>query len=324
MSHDLEINKETGKASMFYVGQVPWHSLGTKLENPATAQEAITAANLDFTVKTTPALFRVGRSVIPIKDKFAVIRTDTNTGLGVVGKSYTPLQNTDAFNFFDPIVERNEAMYHTAGVLHDGRKIWLLAKLPNSIVLKGEDIIDQYVCLTNSHDGSTGVIACMTSIAVVCNNTLQAALKGTKNKVSVRHTTNVADNIKVAHEILGLQDITTGALQQAYDLLQNKKVNTAFVDEFLNTLYPKKEENQTNTNGDRIKLSLVEAFETSPGHELESRNGTAFGLYNAVTYFTNHMKEYKTADQRLNSIWNGGSLNIEQKAFDLLLDMSKN
>lgn len=322
--HNLEINETTGKASMFYVGQVPWHGLGERLDNPATAQEAIAAANLDFTVKTTPALFRVGRSVIPIKDKFAVIRTDTNTGLGVVGKSYTPLQNNDAFNFFDPIVERGEAMYHTAGVLQDGRKIWLLAKLPNSIVLKGEDIIDQYVCLTNSHDGSTGVIACISSIRVVCSNTLQAALHGTKNKISVRHTTNVAENLKVAHEVMGLQNITTGALQQAYDLLQNKKVNTAFVDEFLNALYPKKEENKTNTNGDRIREQIISAFETSPGHELASSNGTAFGLYNAVTYYTNHVKEYKTADQRLNSIWNGGSLNVEQKTFNILMTMSKN
>jgi phage/plasmid-like protein (TIGR03299 family) len=323
MSHELELNSK-GEASMFYVGEKPWHGLGTELQNPATAEEALKVANLDFAVKTTPALFRVGRQVLPIKDKFAVIRTDKNIGLGVVGKSYTPLQNKDAFRFFDPLVDRDEAMYHTAGVLNDGRKIWLLAKLPNSIILKGNDIIDQYCMLTNSHDGTSGVTVAMTNIAVVCNNTLQAALAGTKHKVSVRHTTNVIDNIETAHKILSLQNITSDALQQAYDILQNKKVNTEFIQGFLNALYPKKEENKTNTNGDRIREQLVEAFETSPGHELISRKGTAFGLYNAVTYYTNHVKEYKSYDQRLNSIWNGGAAKIEQVAFDLLLNMSKN
>jgi len=49
MSHDINVNN--GKASMFYVGETPWHKLGTKLDNPATSLEAIRAAGLDYAVE---------------------------------------------------------------------------------------------------------------------------------------------------------------------------------------------------------------------------------------------------------------------------------
>jgi len=320
--HELEIKND--KASMFYVGEKPWHGLGVKLDNPATAEQALKYAKLDFGVDITPAKFNIGRKQLIVPDKYVTYRTDTNAGLGVVGKGYKPLQNTDAFKFFDTLVGEGEAIYETAGVLFDGRRVWIAAKLPNSITLKGDDIIDQYCILSNSHDGSSSVSAFMSPIRVVCNNTLSAALSSTKNKVNVRHTTNVAKNVEMAHELLGLQNVTTKALQEAYDVLQNKQINKKFIEEFMEKLYPRKEETKGVTNGDRIKEAITEAFETSPGSNLRSSKGTAFGLYNGVTYYSNHAKVYSGANQRLNSIWYGGTSLVDEKAMNILLDMCKN
>ena len=129
MSHNLNI--VNGQASMMYVWETPWHKLGTKLDKPATAAEAIEAAGLGYTVERLP--LKTDDPELPVKGHFATVRTDTREVLGVVGSRYLPIQNKDAFATFDALVGEGEAIYHTAGALGKGERIWLLAKLPDYI-----------------------------------------------------------------------------------------------------------------------------------------------------------------------------------------------
>src|SRR3989339_2218652 len=130
--------------SMMYFGQKPWHGLGTKLHDPATAQDAIIYAGLDWECKKVSLYLENG---LCIPDAFATVRMNSpfddiarENILGVVGERYHPLQNKDAFAFFDAIVGEGQAIYHTAGVLGKGERIWLLAKLPDVIRVAGDDI----------------------------------------------------------------------------------------------------------------------------------------------------------------------------------------
>jgi len=147
--------------TMMYVNEVPWHRLGKRLENPATATEAIDAAGLGWDVQLQPLYTGPDRAV-KVKDRFAVCRIDRldhadGGQLGIVGRDYTPLQNREAFNFLDPLVGENAAIYHTAGSLRDGRRVWMLAKLPGEIRVIGDDIAEKYLLLSNSHDGGSSV-----------------------------------------------------------------------------------------------------------------------------------------------------------------------
>src|SRR5690606_14134757 len=133
-------------------------------------------------------------------------RTDTDEVLGVVGNDYKIVQNTEAFTFFDAIVGGGDGiLYETAGALGNaGQRIFITAKLPDYIRVGREDLIEQYLFLTTSHDGYGSITAAFTPVRVVCNNTLNAALRSTTNCVKIRHTLGAAERLREAHKLLGI------------------------------------------------------------------------------------------------------------------------
>lgn len=153
MAHNLATTN--GKTAMMYAGEVPWHRLGTKLNEPATARDAIEASGLNYRVESRSLATTEG-SVVP--QRKGVVRCDTGDVLGVVGNSYIPVQNYQAFGFLDAIVAEGGLRYHTAGALGKGERVWMLAKLPTQIRVKGsEDVMDKFLLLSNTHDGSTAL-----------------------------------------------------------------------------------------------------------------------------------------------------------------------
>lgn len=156
MAHEICI--EDDKIHMMYVGEVPWHELGQRLDRPATSEEAIKAAHLDWQVLKVP-LYAAGRRCgIPVPNFHALVRSDlweqqvsTCPIFGIVGGNYEPIQNYEAFEFLDSIVGAGKAVYHTAGALGRGERVWMLLKLPDHLTVIGEDIVDKYLLLANDH-----------------------------------------------------------------------------------------------------------------------------------------------------------------------------
>lgn len=327
MGHNLAINEKTGKKAFFGI-EPAWHGLGVQLDNPATAKEAIEHAGLDFDVLQNPITYNLGTDENPnhivIPNKKVNYRSDNGKPLGVVGSAYTPVQNRDAFKFFDALIDESEAIYHSAGALGDGEKIWILAKMPDYIRIGKDDIVEQFVLLHNSHDGSSGVIACLTPVRVVCQNTLTAALKTAKNKLSIRHTTNVNAYLQEAHKVMGLSSLYAKEMEEIFGSMAKKKIKSKDVDIFLDRIYPINPENETMTAGKKIREGIMEAMEIGAGADMETCKGTVFGLYNAVTFFTDHMKEFKDENSKMKSIMFGGTSRVRQKAFEASLEMILN
>jgi phage/plasmid-like protein (TIGR03299 family) len=288
----------------------PWHNLGIELNHPKTAREAIKMAGLDYTVMKKLIEFNPGLK----QDTYATVRTDTHDILGVVNKSYKLIQNIDAFTFFDDLVAENEAIYETAGVLGKGECIWILAKLPGYINVHGNDMVNKYLLLTNSHDGSSHVRVKLTPIRVVCNNTLTAALQGA-GEVQISHTPNSAQDLEQAGAMLGLSNYLYEQLEVMFNSMAARKITDGQLRDYVQALVPDNEETENTARTENIRNSVLQLHESGRGAHLA--RGTWWGAFNSVAEYTDHMMLDEDSNTRLNSIWFGRGEQLKLKAFRL-------
>ncbi len=322
MAHNINI--ENGKASMMYVGEEPWHGLGTKLDKPATAAEAIKVAGLNWDVVKQP-VFAIGGHVIhPVAGKYAIVRSDQwgkpdCSVFGIVSGDYTPLQNREAFEFFDPIAGKGAAIYHTAGALGKGERVWILAKLPSDIRVIGDDIANKFLLLSNSHDGNSSVQIKFTPIRVVCQNTLTMALtEGPTLRVS--HTRNLDERLKNAERSLNLINLQFAEIEKAFQQMASVAMNTERLGEYLGAVFkdPTDPENyKALARVERDRLLAVHFFNEGAGNNLKGVPGTLWAAYNGVTELIDHRQTQQSNDKRLESVWFGDGYLTKARAFKM-------
>ena len=334
MAHQIYFNEQTQQHSFFSVKEKAWHNLGQIVTDYPTSSEAIIHAGLDYGVIKTP-LFTNGNleSSIEVPDFFSTLRTDNQTVLGVVGKDYQIIQNKDAFCFFDSIVNGDGILYETAGALGKGERIFITAKLPDYIRVGKDDLIEKYLFLTTSHDGSGSITAAFTPIRIVCANTLNAALRTQTNSIRIRHTSNAKERLEQAHKLMGISDTMSSQLSNIFNHWANVPINDNQVKKLISlALAPSKEVLQHLKNDATEELSscfnnIVEsAFEYALSHEtqlLSTTQGTVFGAYNAVTGYFQNVRSYKDQEAKVNSILLGGNAQQRsQTAFNLCNDFA--
>jgi phage/plasmid-like protein (TIGR03299 family) len=307
---------KNGQASMFYVGELPWHGLGTRLDRPATAKEAIVAARLNWTVDKVPLLAAVGDSQIVVPDRFAIVRQDgpKQPVLGIVGDDYTPLQNAEAFTFFDPIVGENAAIYHTAGALGNGERIWVLAKLPGHIRVVGEDVSEKYLLLANSHDGKSCVQIKFTPVRVVCQNTLTLALNS-GDCLRVLHNPDVQIRLREASKVLGIVNTRFDNLEQSFQAMTRVAMNANRLSDYLHLVYPEEEDEVAQVRVQRDRQWSEYFFDQGRGNKLPGVQGSLWAAFNGVTEWVDHRKTRQNPHQRLTSTWFGDNYRIKARAF---------
>jgi phage/plasmid-like protein (TIGR03299 family) len=212
--------------------------LGRVLTGLQKAEVMKEAAILGWLVEKRP-LFLADGAKVP--GAFATVRTDTGAALGVVGSNYVPFQNSAAFDQMDHIVGEGLAMYETAGSLHGGKRIWIMARIPKELRAGKEDVINPYVLLTNRHDGAGAIRLLPTSVRVVCQNTLNMALHArgaSKEGLSIRHTKNVHEAVEEAREKLGIIVKRVASFQAQIDALAKVSLKESEVKDYFEQLYP--------------------------------------------------------------------------------------
>jgi len=334
MAHELELN-ENGEARMFYAGQKPWHGLGQEVETELTSAGAIRLGGLDWDVEKRELYFQAGDAVQHIADKKAIVRLEDERILGIVNKTYEMIQNSDAFEFLDGLVGEGLAMYHTAGSLFGGKRIFICCKLPETFKV-ADDVIEKYLVAMTSHDGSTAFHIKWTPIRVVCNNTLSMAfdinsrgkVQTNQDVVSIRHTKNFKDGLEQARGILKLSEGYYDRVEAVFNQLLATPMSEAEYQSFSEQVIPKTfidEDGKVSKVGETLwqkkQDELLDCWHNGIG--LDGLEDTKWKAYNAVTEYADHRKKFApkknpVADARMNSVIWGHSAELKKKAVMLL------
>lgn len=371
MAHNLNFNEASREFSFFSKKESAWHGLGQIVAEAVTAEEALKLAHLDYEVALAPTFASfipkdckvlaetpngfpiVNFRGVPtgeylksrgerIPGSFATYRKDTMEVFGLVGSKYEVVQNITALDFIydiiknnDEIKDRNDIVIETAGALGKGENIFVTAKLPGYMRIgTSDDVANKYLVFTAGHMGNETIQALITNIRVVCNNTLNQALRSCTNVVRFKHTKNVLDNLQQGSTLLNLTNKYTLELEQALTYASTVQITAEQLRNYVYGIFLSADQFKLvdvaksikNVSEKEIsarlrnKIEDVNSYiEAGVGQELFK--GTAYWAYNGVTSYLNNGIDYKNNEDKFNSLLKGASAKVNQLAFDNMLNI---
>ena len=339
MAHEVE--------TMAYAGKVPWHGLGRQVSKDMSPDEMLVAAQLDWTVSKRQA-FTIDKpncwniidptgeaNFLRCDDHHYIVRDSDNTVLSHCKESYVPFQNKEVMSFFKKFTEAGHMKMETAGSLKDGKEIWGLAKLTDTFKLAGDDQVEGYLLLNNSHSVGKAMTIMFTPIRVVCNNTLTMALNNKGNSFRIPHLQMFDEEIiQTAELALGISSSHMKNFQEQSEFLARKKAKVKDVDNFIAELFQPSlliQQGKTGVIGsdnmrDQFNTTaelVSDAIFTSPGANMSSAKGTWWGVLNGVTYVMDHQKRSTAEGNALHSAWFGSGANTKRKALNKAIEYAK-
>ena len=327
--------------SMAYVGDTPWHGLGNQLPQKQPIEVWAQAAGMDWHIKESPVHFSIenihNASMFgTFEDQKVLYRSDSNQALSVVSSRYQVVQPLEVLEFYRDLTEYAGFELETAGVLKGGRKFWALARTGQSMALKGTDLVNGYVLLATSCDGSLATIAMPTTVRVVCNNTLSIAVNNSENAVKVSHRSVFdADAVK---QRLGVAVSHWDQFMYEMKVLSERKVSTKEANAYFETLLTQTTPQSTESTPSGLRLLKPSTKPIIPneraykklqamyggqgrGAELTAAKNTAWGLLCAVTEFVDHERQARSTENRLDSAWFGNGAQMKQQALEKALQL---
>tara|TARA_R100000152_G_scaffold20593_1_gene14781 strand:- start:4051 stop:5073 length:1023 start_codon:yes stop_codon:yes gene_type:complete len=319
-----------GQMMTAWTGNTPWHNLGQQAKGLMTSAEALEMAHLDWKVEKLP-LWAVEEDGNPVRvpDTFGVFRRDEDDNLiplsrggKSVGRVWTALQNEDAFAFMDDLMQTQEAKIEVCGALGNGEKVWLLARMPQSVVIGGSDEVNQFILISNTHDGSGAVKILQTPIRVVCQNTLTWALnQGRGQGYNIRHTRTMMDRVDLARQALGMVNTDFLRWGEMADGMLNTQMTMGEMETyFIDVLgIEKDEEGNLKTRGRNLLESVQERLYEDTNN-VGSMTGTVWQAYNTITEAIDHdftrLADGKVSQKRQESALFGALAKKKQVAWN--------
>jgi len=303
MAHQFE--------SGFFVSEPAWHGLGTVVEDAPNTADAIRLAGLDWTVESCPVFDGEGSEIDGWK---AQTRSDNGRVLGVTRAQFKPLQNHEAFAFFDYFLCDGDCSLESAGALQDGKTVWILAKINVEADVSPGDRIDPYFLLSNGHAGNLKLRTDMVNVRVVCNNTLSAALGDSGASIAFMHRSKVVDSLMAVRETVDLAKRSFALSIEDFRILKARGLDVEGFRKYVQEVF-ESEENKVP----RCFEELERSFDGGgPGSDLAGH--TLWGAYNAVTDWIDHRRG-RSDETRLQASWFGVGSELRERAMAVAKDM---
>lgn len=342
----------------FGVNRTPWQTEGKSVEQFTDMRLAMTHAGLDFQVETSE-VYQAAKSIDdeyvenlllankpktvadyrklieqamdscfqPVESHNVIRRSDNQHVFGVCGNRWHPLQNVEAFDWFQPALDAGLVKLNTVGKLAQGRKIWILAELaadPTEIV-PGDEIA-KYIILGNGHDGGTAIFVGFTPIRVWCANMFPMLRKSASHIIRLRHSSHAKVNLDKLRDVMDFANREFIATAEQYRQLTNYTINQEDLEKYVKRIFlPASEQAkplaELNTRKRNQLEEIMGLVDTGIGLQHPGIRGTWYAAFNGVNQYLNYDAARNTAN-RLNSLWFGQNRNVNEQALQVATEMA--
>ena len=276
--------------------------------NVSTSTEALEVSKCNWIAEPQQLITAGGKDVTSHK---AIVRTDTGSVIGIVGKDWTPIQNAEAFAFFDTIVKEKGMQYIKAKEIDGGRRVFLQARLSQGEVRRG-DIVENRLTLINGFDGSTSFTVRMTPMRLVCLNGLLSADKAHTISVRIRHTKSASERYEQALMVFAAAQTSFQSFLDSAKTLTQVILDKEMVRRFLNSCF-----DDPNNESTRIRNQKNQAYILSQ-KGAGNGQGTMWDLYNGVTEYVDHYRTKNAEKAEVSSLFGSGA-SLKERAFEAAL-----
>jgi len=334
MAHNLMYSRQLGRMAAMYADNAAWHGLGIVVKGAKNWKETMELAGLNWTVGKYPLFDQAGKQV----SAWGVFKNDANGNpvefIAPVGDRYTPIQNEYAFSFVDSLLEAQDGMhYDSAGALGNGERVWCLARVPFDFKVNGGDEHQTYLLFTTSHDGSLAAQCRLTTVRVVCQNTLNMAVSMNGSYIKVKHTKDAEVRLDAARKLMGNAKQTVETLKEKLDTLSRRMLNKESFMSVIDRLFPKpKDPNASETKRNNLLSEIARLFEHNDGNTFPEERGTALNLLNSITEYTDHFRTTRRHDKSQSedqsrtesAIFGGSGDSLKQNALEVIMEATAN
>jgi phage/plasmid-like protein (TIGR03299 family) len=320
MSHDLDLS--TGTHAIAYVGSTPWHRFGEKLEQNQSIETWLRAARLEWELTRLPVQYLVPGGLRTMRERFVLMRSDTEQALSVVSGDYHPVQPKEILEFYRDLVATCGYHLETAGALNEGRKVWALARtgIDQSIGEDNKDTLAAYLLLATSCDKTLATTVAFTSIRVVCQNTLSFAATDIRSnkRLHLKIPHNLPFDPNDVKKQLGRMNIAWASFIKDVQTMAQHCLSDKASKEFFESMLTKGDSKPLSHNAQRECKSITALFKSAPGQTLPTANGTLWGAVNAITYYVDHGR---AGADRLDNSWFGAGAALKEKAWASAIEL---
>lgn len=310
MAHEVE--------TMAWAGETPWHGLGKEVHHDLTPAQMLKEAGLDWSVDKKPMYYETNGKKFAT-DQRALVRSSDNKLLSIVSDDWQPVQNEQAFEFFNEFVMEGDMEMHTAGSLRGGKNVWALAKVKDSFTILGGDKVESYLLFSNPHEYGRCIDIRFTPIRVVCNNTLTLSLAG-KSDLMVRLNHRRSFDAAMVKQTLGIANKKLSNYKEMAEFLASKRYNKESVEEYFRVVFPSLTKKDDAKLFSRPAETAYQHLETQPGAEFGA--GSWWQAFNATTFTVDHLLGH-SAETRLQSAWYGTNRNRKLVALEKAVEYAE-
>lgn len=322
MAHEIEKFGD-GTAAFFSARTDAWHRLGTVTTDCLTAQQVMDVAYLGGWDVRKEALQTVA-SGAAVPNRWATTRIHPKTGrrevLGMVGKAYQVVQNEQAADLLNFIVDATGAHFETAGSLRGGREVFVTMKLPDSMMVAGIDAMDLYLAMCTSHDGSRLARVLITPVRIVCANTQAAAFDNNVGEYAFSHSGDIEGKLTEVRDALNLVPVYLDQFQAEAEKMIAKQLEWEQLQRISDELWPLDEDDKEAAFLRKLgrERDLKYLFEEAPTQE--NIRGTAWAGYQSITEWLDHRQPARSDFHRANKVLADGTVTtLKKRAFELVL-----